>query len=83
MTGVCVITETSASPPKVSAGAASDYSTWNVQQLMKMYYGMAARICTAFCVIMTTSRFGTGRLFPHQDMFKWLVYGNGTSSFMP
>ncbi|KAL3154366.1 hypothetical protein ABBQ32_013844 [Trebouxia sp. C0010 RCD-2024] len=37
------------------ADSASDYSTWSVQQLMKLYYG---------------------RLFPHHDMFKWLVYGN-------
>ncbi|KAA6424440.1 MAG: DNA primase small subunit-like [Trebouxia sp. A1-2] len=47
--------EAAASPVKAVAGNVSDYSSWSVQQLMKMYYG---------------------RLFPHQDMFKWLAYGN-------
>jgi hypothetical protein len=32
--------EAAASPVKAVAGNASDYSSWSVQQLMKLYYGM-------------------------------------------
>ena len=35
----CVSAE-AALPVKVTAGSASDYSSWGVQQLMKLYYGI-------------------------------------------
>lgn len=41
----CVLAE-AASPLKVTAGSASDYSSWGVQQLMKLYYGENLDFCT-------------------------------------
>jgi hypothetical protein len=78
--------------PGTGPEAGVDFTTLPVHDLMRLYYSESARspycaICHCPSAVNDTVSLqieaakpadaAAGRLFPHQEFFRWLAYGNG------